>query len=120
MASRPKRPPADGYPSLAGFMASDRDRAIMVFKRFDRLTARTLLYLQSELAELQKRLEEYDEQDRALPEARSWESFKEKGRVEPERIEVVNKIRDTMLEYSKYMQLSLYYMYTHIYYVATF
>lgn len=45
-----------GYPSLARFIASDSDRTSLVFRRFDRLAARNLLYLQSELAELEGKL----------------------------------------------------------------
>lgn len=108
MSSIPRLHLPDGHPSLAGVMASDRDRTIMVFKRFDRLTARNLLYLQSELAELQKRLEEYDERDRGSPQARNWESFGEKRGNEPGRMEVVRKIGNTMLEYSKYMHAYIY------------
>ena len=42
-----------GYPSLAAFIASDKDKSTVIYRRFDRLSARNLLYLQSELAELE-------------------------------------------------------------------
>jgi hypothetical protein len=45
--------PLDGFPSLAQFISSDPDRTSLVFRRFDNLAARNLLYLQSELAELE-------------------------------------------------------------------
>jgi hypothetical protein len=48
--------PLDGFPSLANFIASDHDRTSLVFRRFDKLAARNLLYLQSELAELEARM----------------------------------------------------------------
>jgi hypothetical protein len=48
--------PLDGYPSLADFIASDPDRTSLVFRRFDRLAARNILYLQSELADLETKL----------------------------------------------------------------
>jgi hypothetical protein len=48
--------PLDGFPSLSEFIASDHDRTSLVFRRFDRLAARNLLYLQSELAELEAKL----------------------------------------------------------------
>jgi hypothetical protein len=48
--------PLDGFPSLSEFVASDLDRTSLVFRRFDRLAARNLLYLQSELAELEAEL----------------------------------------------------------------
>jgi hypothetical protein len=39
------------------------ERSTAIFKRFDRLAARNLLYIQSELAELQAKLDEFDRQD---------------------------------------------------------
>ena len=45
--------PLDGYPSLAEDISSDLDRTSLVFRRFDRLAVRNLLYLQSELVELE-------------------------------------------------------------------
>lgn len=52
-----------GYPSLAAFVSSDEDRSSVIYKRFDRLSARSLLYQQSELAELQKEQDELDGED---------------------------------------------------------
>ncbi|KAF2622485.1 hypothetical protein BU25DRAFT_443147 [Macroventuria anomochaeta] len=43
----------DGFPSLAQFIASDPDHTSLVFRRLDRLAARNLLYIQSELVELE-------------------------------------------------------------------
>jgi len=45
--------PLDGYPSLAETISSDPDRTSLVFKRFNKLAVRNLLYLQSELVELE-------------------------------------------------------------------
>ena len=45
--------PLDGYPSLAEDIASDPDRTSLVFRRFDKLAVRNLLYLQSELVEVE-------------------------------------------------------------------
>ncbi|KAL8886834.1 MAG: hypothetical protein Q9205_006461 [Flavoplaca limonia] len=50
-----------GYPTFAEFIARDRDAAI--YKRFERLSARSLLYQQSELHELEKQLEDFDRED---------------------------------------------------------
>jgi len=52
-----------GYPSLAHFIASDRDRTTLIYKRYDGLAARNLLYLQSELAELQAKQRAFDQED---------------------------------------------------------
>jgi hypothetical protein len=54
-----------GYPSLAVFIASDRDRSTLIYKRFDELAARNLLYLQSELADLQAQQRAFDDEDLA-------------------------------------------------------
>jgi hypothetical protein len=52
-----------GYPSLASFMASDQDKSTVIFRGFGRLSARNLLYLQSEMAELEARQEAFDMED---------------------------------------------------------
>ncbi|KAF2866287.1 hypothetical protein BDV95DRAFT_598925 [Massariosphaeria phaeospora] len=52
-----------GYPSLAAFIASDRDLTTLIYKRFNRLAARHLLHLQSELAELQAQQDQFDQDD---------------------------------------------------------
>lgn len=41
-----------GFGSLASFIASDEDHSTSIYKRFDDLASRNLLYFQSELAEL--------------------------------------------------------------------
>lgn len=53
-------PKLSGFPSLVAFIASDRDRTTLIYKRFDELAARNLLYLQSELAKLQAQQHLYD------------------------------------------------------------
>ncbi|RYP11197.1 hypothetical protein DL765_007850 [Monosporascus sp. GIB2] len=93
----------DGYPSLAAFVASDRDGTATIFKRFNRLAARNLLLLQSELAELQATLDAFDEEDRGtsntLQSLRNWKDFKSRADAEPERMELVQQIRTTLKEY---------------------
>jgi hypothetical protein len=44
------------------FMSSDS--VFLIFRRFDRLATRNLLYLQDELTELEERLRHFDQQDR--------------------------------------------------------
>jgi hypothetical protein len=53
----------NGYASLASFIASDADRGTAIFRRFDRLSARNLLHLQSELEELQELQDQFDKED---------------------------------------------------------
>lgn len=52
-----------GFGDLAKFIASDHDGDTAIFRRFDILSARNLLYLQSELAELECLQRQYDEDD---------------------------------------------------------
>lgn len=51
----------DGYPSLAHFISQDGDAQI--YRRFARLGARNLLYHQSIVASLEKKLDELDRCD---------------------------------------------------------
>ena len=98
-----------GYPSLAAFIASDCDKSTAIYRRFDRLSARNLLYLQSELLELEARQDALDAEDsRGLIEdkesSRNWQSLQRKA-AEPgntrqkERVEVLKEIRKLMKEY---------------------
>ncbi|KAL8959374.1 MAG: hypothetical protein Q9193_003752 [Seirophora villosa] len=50
-----------GYPSFAEFIAADADAAI--YRKYERLSSRNLLYLQSELHELEEQLQELDMED---------------------------------------------------------
>ncbi|KAI8680304.1 hypothetical protein NCS57_00310600 [Fusarium keratoplasticum] len=98
----------DGFPSLANFIASDKDGTSTIFKRFNRLAARNLLILQSELAELQAKLDEYDCEDReggaeALQSLRNWEDYKKRNDKESDRIKLLEKIRTTLKEYREAM-----------------
>ncbi|KAM7206467.1 hypothetical protein V8F20_002816 [Naviculisporaceae sp. PSN 640] len=93
----------DGFPSLAAFIASDPDRTAGIFKRFDRLAARNLLNMQAELAELQERLDAYDNDDQiadqSLQSLRNWSDYKKREAIDPARMELMRKIKETMKEY---------------------
>src|SRR5271155_2102706 len=52
-----------GFAALSRVLAGDEDRFSMVFKRFDRLAAQSLAYMQSELKYLQVRLDTMDDVD---------------------------------------------------------
>lgn len=52
-----------GFGSLADFIAADGDHSVAIYRRFDRLAARDLLYYQSELSRLQAIQDEYDVED---------------------------------------------------------
>ncbi|MCJ1236974.1 hypothetical protein MMC14_004958 [Varicellaria rhodocarpa] len=71
----------EGYPTFAEFIARDNDATI--YRKFESLSARNLLYKQSELHELERRLEELDWEDardidneEAQQGARLWEHFR--------------------------------------------
>ena len=97
-----------GYPSLAAFIASESDRSTSIYRRLDRLSARNLFYLQSELVELEARLDILDAADpkRTTDEkksARAIGRFLRKGQDalrKKERMEVVKEIREKLKEYS--------------------
>lgn len=97
-----------GFPSLANFIASDRDRTTLIYKRYDELAARNLLYLQSELAELESEQRKFDEQDFVsdMPTkqcARNFGEFQEAVQAndarQKERWDLVKQIRETLKEY---------------------
>lgn len=71
-----------GFPSFADFIAADAGAAI--YRKYERLSARNLLYLQSELHELERQLEELDAEDvkerdshdrEAQKRARQWPNY---------------------------------------------
>ena len=103
----------NGYPSLAAFMASDNDKSTSIYRRFDRLSARNLLYLQSELVELEAQQKTLDEKDTAdlnaatedMGSVRDWRTLKaranEAGNLrEKEQLRIALEIREKIKEYS--------------------
>jgi hypothetical protein len=65
-----------GYPRFAAFIAHNEGRSTTIFRRFQRLSARNILYLESELAYLeaeQDRLDQESKKDRDLTlSMKSW------------------------------------------------
>jgi hypothetical protein len=108
-----------GFPMTAAFMTRDQDKFAMIFRRFDALTARSLLYQQSKIAGLEAQLKKCDEDDsRILADslvisAASWEDF-EKNSTDPtisdverdlvqERFYLAHKIQKALKEYRMYI-----------------
>lgn len=98
----------EAYPSYADFIASDPE--LSVFRRFDGLSSRNLLYLQSELLDLQTRLADFDQEDYneksgdVVLSAKCWETFAARAEEHPrenERMELIRKIRVVMREYQE-------------------
>ena len=81
---RTNGPRLEGFPSFAQFIASDGDAAI--YRKYSHLSARNLLYLQSELHALEKRLQILDREDakdldntEAQKAARDWSHFSDRN-----------------------------------------
>jgi hypothetical protein len=100
----------DGYRAVAAWIARDPDNETFIYRRFDQLSARNLLYLQSELLALERRLEQLDTEtaksaDMELKDsARRWEIFSKnaENRVEERaRMDLVFEIRAKIKEYRK-------------------
>lgn len=97
----------EGYPSLAAFIASDPDKTTFIFKRFNRLAARNLLHLQSELAKLEAKQDDLDrqasEEDLQSKQClRNWEDFSCAAILDSrqkERLELALKIQKTLKDY---------------------
>ena len=100
----------DGYRAVAAWIARDPDNETFIYRRFDQLSARNLLYLQSELLALEKRLERLDAEtakgaDMDLKDsARRWEIFSKNAEDqvdERDRMNIVFEIRAKIKEYRK-------------------
>ena len=96
----------EGYPSFAHFVAKDKEAAI--YRKFQHLSARSLLYQQSYIHDLEHQLASLDEEDakdieneKAQQVARYWKSYSEDdGRAAQHRESQV-KIKSAIKEYRK-------------------
>jgi hypothetical protein len=101
-----------GFPSLASIIASHKDKSTFIFKRFESLAARNLLYLQSEVAAFQAELDQRDEFGRSASlevknTARNWEHFVAHAETsDPKPMKLLLDIRAKMKEYSE----NIYYL----------
>ncbi|OBT43770.1 hypothetical protein VE00_06271 [Pseudogymnoascus sp. WSF 3629] len=59
----PSAKPLHGFPRVAEKLASDPDKTTTIFRRFDRLSARSLILQEAELAELEAELDRLDQED---------------------------------------------------------
>ncbi|MCJ1245211.1 hypothetical protein MMC30_002412 [Trapelia coarctata] len=105
---------ANGFPLVAAFIAEDKDKTSTVYRRFDRLAARNLLYLQSRLIQLEAKQDRYDAEDlqdgdlEAKRAATSWEDFEASSTVrerEKWRMETAEAIQKTLKEYHEALLL---------------
>ena len=106
----PQTPRLPGYPSFAHFISQDGDAAI--YRRYESLSARNLLYLQSELHELEGQLEALDAEDakdrhvddqESQKIARLWHHYARADNARAVRHrELQGKIRAKIKEYRTY------------------
>ena len=107
MAS-PTKEYLNGFPSVAQFIAQDKDKSSTVYRRFDRLAARNLLYQQSRLQQLEKKQQSLDDEDLQNGDldskraATCWEEFEALAKVrerERERMETAEEIEKHLRAY---------------------
>src|SRR5256885_291380 len=101
-----------GFAGVADFIASDKEHSTSIYRQFENIAARNILYLQSELRELALRQEEFDRDDAtgdlgATQAAIDWQEFCEQARDPDneraqERMQLVKDIREKMKEYRKF------------------
>ncbi|CAD6582030.1 MAG: hypothetical protein ASARMPREDX12_000737 [Alectoria sarmentosa] len=97
----------EGFPSFSHFIAGDRQEAI--YRKFGSLSARSLLYQQSELHHLELQLETLDSEDAcdlgnvaAQQRAREWDHFANDDNEDAQlRRELQNRIKRKVKEYRR-------------------
>jgi hypothetical protein len=112
--------PIRGFPSVAQKIASDIDKTTTIYRRFDQLSARNIILLQAELAELEPLQDRYDAEDCKRTEdtvvvdgQSDWLEFVKNaterdgnGRPihprEKEKMNIAIKIREKLKEYCKH------------------
>jgi hypothetical protein len=86
-----------GYRGLSAFLASDND--FLTFRRFGRLNARLLLYLQDEITVLEEKLEKLEE-EHMVDSAEDVHHGSFRKEALPERKYLLEEIKVKILEYS--------------------
>jgi hypothetical protein len=102
----------DGYPALASWIAQDPDDDPLVFRKFARLSARSLLHLQARLVGMEAELDALDEEARNaksmdVQEAmQCWETLSENakvgGSIESKLMRKLEDSQNVMKEYCKF------------------
>jgi hypothetical protein len=100
-----------GFADVAAFIAGDKEHSGAIYRRFERLSARDLLYIQNELHQLESRQEEYDREDAAgdvdaMASAMEWQLLRfraeaENKQRELDRLQLAKDIREKVKEYRK-------------------
>jgi len=114
-ANSPPSHRKEGFADVARWIAVDPDNETFIYRKFDELAARNLLYLQSELLSFQKQLNELDKSDANSDDmdlkdaSRTWETLtqqcdsgNEEARV---RMDWIVRIRGKLKEYHEALLL---------------
>ncbi|KAG7287643.1 hypothetical protein NEMBOFW57_007156 [Staphylotrichum longicolle] len=101
---------SDGFAAVAEWIALDPDNEPFIFRKFDRLAARNLLYLQAQIIMLEQELEKLDQDvaqsdDMSLKDAaRRWEQLVKQnaeGQEHAQRqVKLIAEIKHALKEYS--------------------
>ncbi|KAI8721324.1 hypothetical protein NCS52_00579600 [Fusarium sp. LHS14.1] len=104
-----------GFTALSSWMASDGDRELLVFRTFNEISARNLLYLQCELLALEGELRRWDKMvsssgNTTLEQvAETWEIMVKQADKDTQEagkmVELVTKLRVKMKEYHEALDL---------------
>jgi len=104
---------ATGFPAVAEKIALIPDYESFIFRKFDRLSARNLLHLESKLSFLEYKLDQADKQallrtadNESYRSIRSWEAFEQNAedpqRPEHARMKIAEEIEVTLEKYRTY------------------
>ncbi|KAH7080210.1 hypothetical protein BKA63DRAFT_238185 [Paraphoma chrysanthemicola] len=99
----------DGYPALANWIARDPDNETLIFRKFARLAARNLLYLQARLTSLESEIDRLDGEAwqsadfEARQSSRRWETLiqhaEDATRPEKQRVAKLDELSTLLREY---------------------
>ncbi|KAL6809566.1 hypothetical protein J3E69DRAFT_351000 [Trichoderma sp. SZMC 28015] len=105
----------EGFAQVAMWIALDPDKETSIYRKFDELAARNLLYLQSELLVLENKLDQLDRSDAKSDDmdladaARTWETLERQNTMGYEeaqiRMDLIIKIRAKLKEYHEALLL---------------
>jgi len=103
--------PKEGFAAVASWIALDPDSETFVFRKFDELSARNLLYMQARISVLERKLKAMDKEvsqsdDMTVKDgARTWEVLVEQsGDGAPgarRQMELIDEIGDALKKYRK-------------------
>ena len=100
-----------GFAGVASFIASDKEHSASIYRRYEKLAARNLLYLQAELRELDLQLDAFDREDaqgkvEEIELAMDWQALRAQAEAkkdsrsrEAQRKTLIYKLRAKIKEY---------------------